>query len=81
MDTIKFLLASFFEKFKLNNPKAYAALVVVLAGLIGAMETPQFAELTGSPDWLTKTIQGLLVVYALLTGTHTSDITGSKKKF
>lgn len=80
-DALQLFLAKFFERFKTKNPKAFAIIIVVLTGVFAALNTQEFATLTGSPAWLTTVLKVLVFALALLTGTHTSAITKSGKSF
>jgi hypothetical protein len=78
MSFINQFLASLLEKFKTQNPSAFAIIAAVVTGLFVLANDPTFIAYFADQPWVPKTVEVISYVAALFGGTHTSHITHNK---
>lgn len=78
MSFINQFLASLLEKFKTQNPSAFAIVAAVVTGLFVLANDPTFIEHFKDQPWIPKTVEVISYIAALFGGSHTSHIKKEK---
>ena len=66
-------LATFFAKFKTNNPKEFAIFVILITGFYVLLSSGEFTAILGTPTWVASVLSVVTVIYAALKGVHTTE--------
>ncbi len=78
MDFLTKILVNLFEKFKAKSPKMAGLIILILAMLIGGLETEYAKELLG--ESAQRVSQVILFIWVALQGSHTSELIENEKK-
>jgi len=78
MDFLTKILVNLFEKFKAKSPKVAGLIILILAMLIGGLETEYAKELLG--ESAQRVSQVILFIWVALQGSHTSELIENEKK-
>lgn len=76
-------LAKLLERFKSQQPKTWAGIAVVLAGLYAVLSDPTLVQIMtdsfGLPGWFAEVTKAVAFALALFTGSHTSHMKNTQK--